>query len=70
MPELPKGYSITLKDRVDMKFTHPYSSKKCTIKCTQVPIMPAFAMTPHKAQGQTLAKVIIDLECCNGTESP
>ena len=53
-----------------MKFTHPYSSKKCTIKCTQVPIMPAFSMTAHKAQGQTLAKVIIDLECCNCTESP
>jgi hypothetical protein len=27
-------------------------------------------MTAHKAQGQTLEKVIIDLESCRGTESP
>lgn len=32
--------------------------------------MPAFAMTAHKAQGQTLEKVVVDLECCRGTESP
>jgi len=40
------------------------------IKRTQLPIAPAFAMTAHKAQGQTLDKVIIDLESCKGTESP
>ena len=27
-------------------------------------------MTAHKAQGQTLNKVIVDLESCRGTESP
>ena len=27
-------------------------------------------MTAHKAQGQTLHKVIVDLESCRGTESP
>jgi hypothetical protein len=53
-----------------MRFTHPYSHKVCTIKRTQVPIMPAFAMTTHKAQGQTMDKVIVDLESCHGTESP
>ena len=40
------------------------------IKRTQLPIAPAFAMTAHKAQGQTFNKVIIDLESCKGTESP
>lgn len=32
--------------------------------------MPAFAMTAHKAQGQTMNSVIVDLESCVGTESP
>ncbi|KAJ3878153.1 hypothetical protein F5879DRAFT_762646, partial [Lentinula edodes] len=27
-------------------------------------------MTAHKAQGQTLATAIIDIESCRGTESP
>lgn len=70
MPDLPNGYSVALEDTVDMRFTHPYSLKKCTIKRTQVPIIPAFAMTAHKSQGQTLPKVVLDLECCHGTESP
>ncbi|KAJ8580889.1 hypothetical protein M405DRAFT_698716, partial [Rhizopogon salebrosus TDB-379] len=27
-------------------------------------------MTIHKSQGQTLERVIVDLESCSGTESP
>ncbi len=61
---------VVLQDTTDMRFVHPYSHKVCTIKRTQVPIMPAFAMTAHKAQGQTMDKVIVDLEGCHGTESP
>src|SRR6202167_5053235 len=53
-----------------MRFVHPYSHKMCTIKRTQVPVMPAFAMTAHKAQGQSMDRAIIDLESCSGTESP
>ena len=61
---------VVLQDTTDMRFVHPYSHKVCSIKCTQVPIMPAFAMTAHKAQGQTMDKAIVDLESCHGTESP
>ncbi|KIL57047.1 hypothetical protein M378DRAFT_48892, partial [Amanita muscaria Koide BX008] len=43
---------------------------KCVIHCTQVPLLPAFAMTAHRAQGQTLENVIIDLQSCKGTETP
>ncbi|PBK92430.1 hypothetical protein ARMGADRAFT_930135 [Armillaria gallica] len=32
--------------------------------------MPAFAFTAHKAQGQTMESVLIDLKPCRGTESP
>ena len=53
-----------------MTFRHPHSGKKCTIRRTQLPILPAFAMTAHKAQGQTMEKVLVDLESCKGTESP
>ncbi|KAF8223595.1 hypothetical protein L208DRAFT_1316099, partial [Tricholoma matsutake] len=37
---------------------------------TQVPILPAFTMTAHRAQGQTLNNVIINLQSCRGTEAP
>jgi hypothetical protein len=42
------------------------------MKRTRLPILPSFAMTAHKSQGQTLKKVIIDLKNCRirGTESP
>ena len=53
-----------------MRFVHPYSHKKCTIKRTQVPIIPAFSMTAHKAQGRTLDHVIVNLQSCRGTEAP
>jgi hypothetical protein len=52
-----------------MTFTHPYSKRRCNIQRTQVPIVPAFAMTVHKAQGQTMDNVIVDLQGCDGTES-
>ncbi|TDL18180.1 hypothetical protein BD410DRAFT_702405, partial [Rickenella mellea] len=27
-------------------------------------------MTAHKAQGQTMSRVLVDLQCCRGTEAP
>ena len=36
----------------------------------QVPIEPGFAMTVHKAQGQTLGRIIVYLAGCIGTEQP
>ena len=62
--------AVVLQDTITMTFRHPYSGKKCTIRRTQLPILPAFAMTAHKAQGQTMEKVLVDLESCKGTESP
>lgn len=58
-----------LPDVIDMNFMHLYTKKSC-IMCTQVPIVPAFAMTVHHAQGQTMQCVIVDLKSCHGTESP
>ena len=67
---LPPKHAVVLQDTTDLNFVHPHSGKRCKIKRTQLPLLPAFAMTAHKAQGQTLKKVIIDLENCRGTESP
>ena len=61
---------VALADTVDIKFTHPYSNQRLTIKRTQLPIMPAFAMTAYKSQGQTLDAAMVDLQSCRGTEAP
>lgn len=59
-----------LQDTIELKFRHPHSGKNCQIKRTQLPIAPAFAMTAHKSQGQTMTKIIVDLHSCRGTEAP
>ena len=64
MGELP-----ILEDATPMTFTNPYSHKKCSIKRTQLPIVPAFAMTTHKSQGKTLPTAIMDIQSCCRTES-
>lgn len=70
MHNLPNQHVVSLRDEVDLHFVDPYSHKRMKITRAQVPILPAFAMTAHKAQGRTLDKVIVDLEACSGTESP
>ena len=68
IPHLPEHHFPVLPDVTDLKFEHGGSHKKCTIKRRQVPIEPGFAMTVHKAQGQTMPRVIVDLEGCIGAE--
>ncbi|KAJ7497910.1 hypothetical protein B0H11DRAFT_2226597 [Mycena galericulata] len=70
LPNLPPKHAPILADTVDMTFKHPDSGKKCLIKRTQVPLVPAFAMTAHKAQGKSLDVVMMDLESTIGTEAP
>ena len=70
LPNLPPKHAAILTETVDMRFLHPDSGRKCLIRRTQVPLVPAFAMTAHKAQGKTMDAVIMDLESTSGTESP
>ena len=59
MPHLLPNEVPVLRDSVDFTFTSKkHHGQNITIKCTQVPIVPAFAMTAHRAQGQTLTSVI------------
>jgi ATP-dependent exoDNAse (exonuclease V) alpha subunit len=68
--QLPPHKLPILADSSDIMFEHPFSKKRCCIQRKQVPILPVFAMTAHRAQGQTLNTVIIDLQSCKGTEAP
>ena len=68
IPNLPKHHFPILPDTTELKFEHGGSHKRCTIQRKQVPIEPGFTMTVHKAQGQTMERVIVDLETCSGTE--
>ena len=67
---LKEHQAVALQDEVDMTFVHPFSKKKCTIRRTQLPIQPAFAITAYKSQGLSLDNVIVDLESCTGSEAP
>ncbi|CAF4341182.1 unnamed protein product [Adineta steineri] len=44
------------------------SSSKITVTRKALPFVPAFSMTTHKAQGQTLPKVVVDLRLPPGRE--
>ena len=70
MPHLPVHHFPILPDTTEVTFEHAASRKRCVIKRKQVPIEPGFAMTAHKAQGQTMNRVVVDLAGCSGTEQP
>jgi hypothetical protein len=70
IPELPQHHVVSLRDTTKIVFTHPYSKAKVNIKRTQLPIMPAFAITAHKAQGKTLLACVVNFTGCRGSESP
>ena len=71
MPHLKPCEVPVLSDSIDVTFQSSRNVHgNVTIKRTQVPVVPAFAMTAHRSQGQTLTKVIVDLQSCRGSESP
>jgi len=70
MAHLGERHFPILPDVTEIKFEHNASHKRCVIKRKQVPIEPGFAITAHKAQGQTMGRVVVDLAGCSGTESP
>lgn len=70
LPNLPPKHIAVLPNDVEMKsFRHPNSGHTCTLRRYQVPLDAAFAITAHKAQGQTIKKVVVDLASCIGTEA-
>ncbi|RXW17049.1 hypothetical protein EST38_g8796 [Candolleomyces aberdarensis] len=71
MPDLRRHEMPILSDTTNIQVNHPYSrTETYTFERRQVPIVPAFAMTAHRAQGQTMDRVIIDLQSCSGSGAP
>jgi len=70
LPELGPHKILILEDTMIFTIENPYTNEKISIQHTQVLIVPAFAMTAHKAQGQTMTHAIIDLASCHGTQAP
>jgi hypothetical protein len=59
-----------LPETVSVRYQGSKSKQSVSFKRTQLPLIPAFAMTAHKSQGQTMDKAIIDLTTCRRTETP
>ena len=59
-----------LPDTNTVRYQGSRSKHFLSFRRTQLPLIPAFAMTAHKSQGQTIQKAIIDLATCRGTEPP
>lgn len=70
LPNLQQHEAVALEDTTELTFRHPHSGKKCKIRRTQLPVLPVFALTVHKAQGQTMERAMVDLEGCRGSEGP
>jgi hypothetical protein len=70
MPHLSVQNYPIISDTTKISYTHPFSKRSCSFARTQVPIVPAYAITAHRAQGQSMEQIIVDLESCQGTEAP
>ncbi len=68
---LKKKFTIPIKQLLGSLFERVQGGKKIpeTIRITrtQLPIVPAFAITTYKAQGLTMNKIIVDLHVPLGT---
>ena len=70
LPNLPPRFVAVLPNDVEMNsLRHPNSGRTCTLRRHQVPLDAAFAITAHKSQGQTMNRIVVDLNSCIGTEA-
>lgn len=69
LPTLQRHEIPVLEDQVDLTFIHPHTGKKCSLKRSQLPIQPSFAITVYKAQGLTFPRIVADLQSCLSIEA-
>ena len=69
LPHLKDHEVVVLAEETSFSFTHPHSHIRSSFQRKQLPITPAFALTAHKSQGNTLTAAILDLEGCLTTEA-
>ena len=69
IPLVEQTFRINVNDLVP-KTTNSNATKKAmlSIKRRALPLVPAYCITTHKSQGQTLGKVVIDLKLPNETD--
>lgn len=70
MPGLPARHFPIMPEKYDINIYNRFTEENFPFKRVQVPIQPAFAITAHRSQGQTMNHVVVDLLDCKGTESP
>jgi ATP-dependent exoDNAse (exonuclease V) alpha subunit len=69
LPHLKEHEVVVTIDDTPLTFTHPHSHVRSSFQRSQLAILPAFALTAHKSQGNTLPSAILDLESCLSTEA-
>ncbi|CAF4016579.1 unnamed protein product [Rotaria sordida] len=69
IPVMEQTFRVDISDILP-KDKKPKSNRKAilSIKRRALPLVPAYCITTHKSQGQTLNKVVIDLKLPNETE--
>jgi hypothetical protein len=69
IPLMEQTFQVDITDLLP-KDKKPKANKKAmlSIKRRALPLVPAYCITTHKSQGQTLSKVIIDLKFPNDTD--
>jgi len=70
MPWLAADEVPILAESTSFTISHHYWKTAQTFKRIQVPLSPAFALTAHRSQGQSLEKVVVDLKNVHGSEAP
>ncbi len=65
IPLVKKQFTVPIKQLFGRLFERGHGGKKVPqaiqVTRTQLPIMPAFAITTYKAQGLTMNKIVVDL---------
>jgi hypothetical protein len=71
IPLVKKRFTVSIKQLFGQQFEQLLGGRKISqvihITRTQLPIVPAFAITTYKAQGLTMNKIIVDLQVPPGT---
>ena len=69
IPLIEQTFQVDVADLIP-KDKKPKSNQKTilSIKRSALPLVPAYCITTHKSQGQTLNKVVIDLKLPNETD--
>ena len=66
IPLMEQTFRINVNDIISKeKNSKPTKKAMLSIKRRALPLVPAYCITTHKSQGQTLGKVVIDLELPN-----